>query len=88
MGSTISNFILYPINHLRRCRLKPGYGSATHSLRKDDRSLPAERSKEASARRHKTRLRLYEISRDAHYSLIFSSVIDKKVKLISGEMCA
>ena len=54
--------ILYPSNNLRCCRLNPGYGSTTHSLRKDDRSLPAERSKEAAARRYKTRLRLYEIS--------------------------
>jgi hypothetical protein len=44
-------------------------GSATHlpagkagSLRKDDHSLPAKRSKEPSVLRHKTRLRLYEIS--------------------------
>ena len=55
--------ILYPSNNLRCCRLKPGYGSTTHSLRKDDRSLPSERSKGSSARRYKTRLRLYEISR-------------------------
>ena len=37
--------ILYPINNLRCCRLNPGYGSITHSLRKDDHSLPLKAQK-------------------------------------------
>jgi hypothetical protein len=62
----------------------------THSLRKDDRSLPSEGSKEAAARRYKTRLRLYEISRVDPFHLthkpIFSILGGEKSKCLITEL--
>jgi hypothetical protein len=72
--------ILYPSNNLRCCRLKPGYSSyTTHSLRKDDHSLPSEGPKEPSAPRHKTRLRLYEISSQQNFLFTTGPSINIKI---------